>query len=90
MKGGIWLIAYSCQCLSEKLNLSPLMTKPKKWHVHSGKIQISLGVHPVWSESSLSTWRIIGSLATHKANSEDWSDWVDAQADLWLVGCVEV
>ena len=31
----------------------------------SAKTQISLGICPVWSESSLSTWRKLGSLATH-------------------------
>ena len=35
------------------------------------KTQISLGIRPVWSESSLSTWRKLGSLATHWAHSED-------------------
>ena len=29
------------------------------------------GIRPVWSESSLSTWRKLGSLATHWAHSED-------------------
>ena len=29
------------------------------------KTQISLGIRPVWSESSLSAWRNIESLATH-------------------------
>ena len=33
---------------------------------------------------SLSAWRKLGSLATHWAHSEDWSDWADAQADLSL------
>ena len=33
---------------------------------------------------SLSSWRNIGSLSTHWAHSEDWSDWADAQADLSL------
>ena len=47
------------------------MTKPTKWHVRSSKTQISLGVRPVWSESSLSTWRKLGSLTTHWAHSED-------------------
>ena len=47
------------------------MTKPIKWHVHPAKTQISLGIHPVWSESSLSAWRKLGSLATHLAHSED-------------------
>ena len=57
------------------------MTKLTKWHVCPAKTQISLGIHPVWSESSLSAWRKLGSLATHWAHSEDWSDWADAQAD---------
>ena len=33
--------------------MSCLMTKPTKWHVHPAKTQISLGIRPVWSESSL-------------------------------------
>ena len=48
------------------------------------KTQIGLGICPVWSESSLSAWRKLGSLATQWACSEDWSDWADAQADLSL------
>ena len=28
-------------------------------------------IRPVWSESSLSAWRNLGSLATHRAHSED-------------------
>ena len=35
------------------------------------KTQISLGARPAWSESSLSSWRKRGSLATHWAHSED-------------------
>ena len=35
------------------------------------KILFSLGIRPVWSESSLSAWRKLGSLATHWAHSED-------------------
>ena len=30
-------------------DLSRLMTKPTKWHVRLAKIQISLGIRPVWS-----------------------------------------
>ena len=44
------------------------------------KNQVSLGIHLVWSESSLPARRNLGSLATHWAHSEDWSDWVDAHA----------
>ena len=36
------------------IQLSSLMTKPTKWHVRPAKTQISLGIHPVWSESLLS------------------------------------
>ena len=49
----------------KKRNISRLVTKPTKWHVRPAKTQISLGIRPVWSESSLSAWRKLGSLATH-------------------------
>ena len=56
--------------------------------VHPAKTQISLGIHPVWSESSLSAWRKLGSLATISnplnAQRRLWSDWADAQTDLSL------
>ena len=65
-------------------NMSRRMTKAAKWPVRLVKTQISLGFCPVWSESSLSAWRNIGPLSTCWAHSEDWSDWVDAQADLSL------
>ena len=66
------------------IQLSRLMTKPIKWHVRKAKTQIRLGIRPVWSESSLCTWRKLGSLATNWEHSGDWSDWADAQADLSL------
>ena len=62
--------------------MSRLMTKPSKWHVRPAKTQISLGICPVWSESSLSAWRKLGSLATDWAHGEDsdqiWLLWVFA------------
>ena len=52
--------------------------------MRTAKTQISLGIRPVWSESSLSAWRKLGSLAIHSAHSEktlnrlggcpDWSE----------------
>ena len=45
---------------------------------------ISLSIRPIWSESSLSAWRKLGSLPTHWAHSEDWSDRAGAHADLSL------
>ena len=62
------------------------MTKPTKWHVRPVKTQLSLGIHPVWSEALLSTWRKLGSLATHWGHNEDWSAWADTQADLSSLG----
>ena len=62
----------------------PRYDKTNKVNVRPAKTQISLGIRPVWSESSLSAWRKHGFLATHWAHSEDWSDWADAQADLSL------
>ena len=47
------------------------MTKPTRWPVRPTKTQISLGIRLVWSESSLSAWRNIGSSATHWVCSED-------------------
>ena len=55
--------------------------KTNKVTVRPAKTQISQGICPVWSESSLSAWKKLGPLATHLAHSEDWSDWADAQAD---------
>ena len=48
-----------------------IVTKPTKWHVRPAKTQISLDIRPVWSKSSLSAWRKLGSLATHWEQSED-------------------
>ena len=45
--------------------------KTNKMVVRPAKTQISLGICPVWSESSLSAWRNLGSLATQWAHSED-------------------
>ena len=51
-------------------DLSCLMTEPTKWLLPA-KTQICLGICPVWSESSLSTWRKLRSLATLVAHSRD-------------------
>ena len=48
------------------------MTKPTKWSVCPAKTWISQCIHPVWSESSLSAWENLWSLATHWAHSEDY------------------
>ena len=45
--------------------------KTNKMSVRPAKTQISLGIRPVWSESSLFAWRNLWSLATHWVHSED-------------------
>ena len=49
----------------------PPRDKTNKMTVRPAKTQISLGIRPVWSESSLSGWRKLGPLATQWAHSED-------------------
>ena len=51
--------------------LEPRHDKTNNVVVRPVKTQISLGIRPVWSESSLSAWRNLGSLATHWAHIED-------------------
>ena len=55
----------------ERKKYEPPHDKTNKMTVRSAKTQVSLGIRPVWSESSLSAWRKLGSLATHWAHSED-------------------
>ena len=47
------------------------ITKQTKWLCAPAKTQISLGIRPIWSESSLTAWRNFGSLATQWAHSKD-------------------
>ena len=54
--------------------------------VRPAKTQISLGIHAVWSESSLSARRKLGSLATHWAHSEH-SDQSGRTATLLVLSC---
>ena len=49
--------------------------KPTKWPGRPVKTKISLGIRPVWSESSLSAWRILGSsliVCTAKIDQTGW------------------
>ena len=69
------------------IHLSRLMIKPTKWHVRQTKTKINLGIRPVRSESSLSAWRNLGSLATHWTHCEDWSAWAKGILSLrWAHG----
>ena len=88
-----FLNIYIAWCLANE----PRNDKTNKMSVCPEKTQISLGISPVWSESSLSAWRKLGSLATHWAHSKD-SDqtgrmprliWVFAGLTLILLFCHE-
>ena len=65
-------------------HLSHLMSKPTRWYVRPAKTLISLGIHRVWSESlQYAKWVDVVPMFL-RADSEDWSDWADAQADTRL------
>ena len=53
-----------------KGTIEPPCEKNNKVSVRPDKTQISLGIRPVWSETSLSAWRKLEPLATHWAHSE--------------------
>ena len=59
----------------------PSHDKTKKINVRTAKTQISLGIRPVWSESSLCAQWVAKDPSFLHADSEDWSDWADAQVD---------
>ena len=62
----------------------PRQDKTNKMSVRPAKTQISLGIRPVWSESSLCAQWVAKDPRFLHGDSEDWSDWVYAQADLSL------
>ena len=64
-------------CLRVNSNKPP-HDKTNKMTVYPAKTQISLGIRPVGSESLLSAWRKLGSLATH---------WAQAKTLIRLGGC---
>ena len=55
-----------------------------KMSVRPAKTQISLGIRPDWSESSLCAPKVAKDPSFLHADSEDLSDWADAQTDLSL------
>ena len=69
----------------EPWSAEPRHDKTNKMAVRPAKTQISLDIRLVWSESSLSARRRLGSLVTQlSAQRRLCSDWADAQVDLSL------
>ena len=70
-------IAQSLSCSPfHRLEMTEIQLKGRKTlthpsSIHPAKTQISLGIRPVWSESSLPARRKLWSSATHWAHSED-------------------
>ena len=64
--------------------MSRLVTKLTILSVRPAKTQISLGIRPVWPKSLLIAQLVAKDLSFLHADSEDWSVWADAQADLSL------
>ena len=56
---------------ASKEKMSRHLTKPTKWPARPAKTQISLGIHPVWSESLLCTQWVAKDPTFLQADSED-------------------
>ena len=71
----IWAVSWQNQqngmCVQRRLIIWAATWQNQQVTVHPAKTWISLGIRPVWSESSLSSWRKLGSLATHWVHRED-------------------
>ena len=65
------LILFLSGCTDHLVDLSHSTTKPTKWPVRPAKTQISLGIRPVWSESSLCHQRVAKDWRFLPADSED-------------------
>ena len=57
-------------CISKNY-LSHLVTKPTKWHVRPAKTQISMGIRPFWSKSSLCAEWVVKDPSFLHGDSED-------------------
>ena len=66
----MYLMAVHC-CKGWFGQMSRDMTKPTKWPVRPAKTQISLGIRPVWSESSLCAQKVTKDPSFLHADSED-------------------
>ena len=73
-----YVFTWQCSTAETVCLYEPWHDKTNKMSVRPAKTQISLGIHPVWSESSLSEWRKFGFLATHWAHSKvaDQTGWL--------------
>ena len=69
-------------CILIVFIFEPRHDKTNKMSVRPAKTQITLGIRPVWSESSLCAQWVAKDPSFLHADSEDWSDWADADLSL--------
>ena len=65
------MVCTTCVPITIILQMCRLTTKPTKWHVRPAKTQISLGIRPVWLESSLCAQWVAKDPSFLHADSED-------------------
>ena len=73
----VLILDWRFQTDGKEHNLSRLMTKPTKWHVRPAKTQISLGIRPVWSATSLCNQWVVKPMLSSYGQLKLWSDWAD-------------
>ena len=62
---------YMAIVVTAQWKINRLMTKPTKWYMCPAKTQISLGIRPVWSESSLCAQWVAKDSSFLHADSKD-------------------
>ena len=89
MKGEPVLVIYCESCYKDfqfdtSFAIWAAYDKTNNVSVRTAKTQISLGIRPVWSESSLSAWRKLRPLATDWARGAQPNCWFCHEADhIW-------
>ena len=84
MIGGshVWILKKMMGSHDQDVSTSRNVRKCPFWLEHPAKIQISLRIRAVWSESSLSAFWITKEAIFLHAYNEDWSDCADEEAVL--------
>ena len=71
-------------CDDRQSQYEPRHDKTNKIAVRPAKTRISPGIRSVWSESSLSAWRNLGSLASHLTHSGDFDQTGHMSRLIWF------
>ena len=75
--------------MTAQIYLERNIKKKKKWYVRQAKTRISLGIRPIWSESSLYTLCVAKEPMLLYADSEDCDQTGRMPRLIWVVaGCI--